>query len=961
MRSTSPDRPQPSRRRLKRRLTAVAAGLLAAATAIGGGLVTGSDVAGTATAATRVKGSPYGKAEHIRLRPGGLLVSGWAIDPSSHRTSLRIYVTVDGKSVAKATANLHRADVARAHPYAGPRHGFSLNVLVPEGRHTVCAEARNVGHGRSVNLRCDTRTLDYGPDGVVQSVTAAHGAVTVSGWTADLDNRKAPLTVAVTVDHTTVKTVASRYSSAAAKWRSTVGTKHGFSVRVPAAQGAHTVSVRVTNLGYGSDTVFARRSVTLNDSPRITLDYARQSSGKLRVRGWAFDPDTPTSPVTVLVKVDSTTHTVTANSTRTDVGAHYAGVGNQHGFDVSYTMPEGAHTVAVTARNASYGSDVALAARRAVLNFTPSAAITSLTATSTGLRVSGWASDPDTSAAIATRVSLDGKLLRTLTANAKGSTHSGHNFATSLDARSGTHRVCVVGVNVLYGTANSAAACGSITLALSPLGRFDSLTRASSSGPVKVVGWAWDPDTTSAVTLSVKVDGGTPVTFPTSVVRTDVATSYASAGKNRGFSTVIPATNGEHTVCVTATNVSGGKDTSLGCKLLNAVHPVAPSTVQKVTAQAGYGGATVSWTAPASDGGAPWSKYVVTASPGGQTVTASASATSATVTGLKPSTSYTFTVQAVNVAGTSVAATSLAVKTQASPPAQTTPAPVSTSRYIRNIRGASSSELALMKSEGATDASYNPSGHGYLVLLDIGGQDQYDGGAVLSATTRFVSYANLVKDLQAYVDGYASKQKPSAPAMIAIGTNNDMDVTSAAGKAWADQVVDPVAAYTKKKYPGITIAGANDIEPGFRGTYSQTKSWLTGYLAATSAPFVFNGSADGCSWTATNRGCNNGWTMSGLYYLAAGAAPIRMLNLPQIYNYTMADQWKYISLTGVAKGQPRINFAGTLTEWTACDQTNSCGSITGRTAWSKMWANLQSDRRLQVGSLPYATDLRIDR
>jgi hypothetical protein len=101
--------------------------------------------------------------------------------------------------------------------------------------------------------------------------------------------------------------------------------------------------------------------------------------------------------------------------------------------------------------------------------------------------------------------------------------------------------------------------------------------------------------------------------------------------------------------------------------------------------------------------------------------------------------------------------------------------------------------------------------------------------------------------------------------------------------------------------------------------------------------------------------------MSGLYYLAAGAAPIRMLNLPQIYNYTMADQWKYISLTGVAKGQPRINFAGTLTEWTACDQTNSCGSITGRTAWSKMWANLQSDRRLQVGSLPYATDLRIDR
>jgi hypothetical protein len=102
--------------------------------------------------------------------------------------------------------------------------------------------------------------------------------------------------------------------------------------------------------------------------------------------------------------------------------------------------------------------------------------------------------------------------------------------------------------------------------------------------------------------------------------------------------------------------------------------------------------------------------------------------------------------------------------------------------------------------------------------------------------------------------------------------------------------------------------------------------------------------------------------MSGLYYLAVGAAPIRMLNLPQIYNYTMADQWKYISLTGVAKGQPRINFAGTLTEWTACAQAgNSCGSISGRSAWSRMWSNLQSHPQLKVGSLPYATDLRIDR
>jgi hypothetical protein len=186
-----------------------------------------------------------------------------------------------------------------------------------------------------------------------------------------------------------------------------------------------------------------------------------------------------------------------------------------------------------------------------------------------------------------------------------------------------------------------------------------------------------------------------------------------------------------------------------------------------------------------------------------------------------------------------------------------------------------------------------------------------------------------------------------------------MDVSWGSGRTWARRVVQPVVDYAKR-YPGITIAGANDIEPGFRASYGQTSKWLGGYLANTHAPFVFNGSADGCSWTNINQGCNNGWRMSGLYHLAAGAAPIRMLNLPQIYNTTMAAQWKYISLTGIAGGHPRINFGGTLTEWTACNQAHSCGSLTGHTAWQTMWNNLQSDNRLKVASLPYSTDLRID-
>ena len=340
-------------------------------------------------------------------------------------------------------------------------------------------------------------------------------------------------------------------------------------------------------------------------------------------------------------------------------------------------------------------------------------------------------------------------------------------------------------------------------------------------------------------------------------------------------------------------------------------------------------------------------------------MTVAAGINSATLLGLNPSTKYTFSVVANNVAGASVPGTSPAVTTEKEPPAQTSPAPISTSRYIRNVRGASTTDVSTMKREGAADAKANPSGHGYLTLLDLGGQDESRRGFILSAGIRFVSYADMVQDLNAYVDGYASQQRPSAPVTIAIATNNDIDVSHSSGVNYANKVIDPVVAHAAR-YPGITIAGSDDMEPGFRASFASTKAWLQGFLSATGAPFVFTGSADGCAWSVTNRSCNNGWTMSGLFYLAGGASAIRIFNLPQVYNSTMAQQWRYISLTGVQNGYPKINFGGALTEWTACNQAGSCGSLTGVSAWKQMWTQLRAEPRLKPASLPYSTDLRID-
>ncbi|GAB1046495.1 MAG: hypothetical protein SPiTSB_07600 [Shewanella algae] len=80
---------------------------------------------------------------------------------------------------------------------------------------------------------------------------------------------------------------------------------------------------------------------------------------------------------------------------------------------------------------------------------------------------------------------------------------------------------------------------------------------------------------------------------------------------------------------------------------VNAVVPGAPTSVNAVASDAS---ATVSFSAPASTGGAAISSYTVTSSPGG--ITASGAGSPLTVSGLSNGTDYSFIVSASNIAGT---------------------------------------------------------------------------------------------------------------------------------------------------------------------------------------------------------------------------------------------------------------------------------------------------------------------
>lgn len=88
----------------------------------------------------------------------------------------------------------------------------------------------------------------------------------------------------------------------------------------------------------------------------------------------------------------------------------------------------------------------------------------------------------------------------------------------------------------------------------------------------------------------------------------------------------------------------------LKAALIQVLPPTAPRAVTAVSNE--YGEATVSWTAPLSDGGAPIWGYSVSSQPASE-VTAAVGQTTATLTGLTPGATYTFTVDAVNEAGLS--------------------------------------------------------------------------------------------------------------------------------------------------------------------------------------------------------------------------------------------------------------------------------------------------------------------
>jgi hypothetical protein len=186
-----------------------------------------------------------------------------------------------------------------------------------------------------------------------------------------------------------------------------------------------------------------------------------------------------------------------------------------------------------------------------------------------------------------------------------------------------------------------------VLYALPKPGQATSVT-ASEAGP------------TSAKVSWTAPSGGGPVTSYriTPYVGSTTQTAKTITGGPPATNTTVTGlvTGTTYRFTVTAVNANGAGTESAQSNAVTPAAAVAPDPPTGVLARPASSSARVTWTAPASDGDSPITGQTVTPYVGSTAQTpvqASASATSATVTGLTNGTAYTFKVTATNAVGTS--------------------------------------------------------------------------------------------------------------------------------------------------------------------------------------------------------------------------------------------------------------------------------------------------------------------
>lgn len=291
--------------------------------------------------------SPFGSLDGTAVRPGGVLVRGWAIDPD---TGDPVTVRVEGGSrPVSAVANQYRGDVAEAyfwfHSNGQSSYGFEIAAPAPPGPRQFCAIAQNVGPGRNRVLGCAILDVPANPFGALDLALRNNstGEVAVRGWAIDPET-DAPIDVHVYADgvHVGTTTATSERQDVGAATGFGNGHGYGFVVQPPGNAGrvcAYGINVGVA----GQNTLLGCRTTDRSGDPRGRVTSASFSSGSPTTgtlhHGYALDPDTD-APIDVHAHDFGSGRPVFVGSVTAgnagaqfgEPGEEYPGYGDNHGW-----------------------------------------------------------------------------------------------------------------------------------------------------------------------------------------------------------------------------------------------------------------------------------------------------------------------------------------------------------------------------------------------------------------------------------------------------------------------------------------------------------------------------------------------------------------------------------------------------------------------------------------------------
>jgi subtilisin family serine protease len=307
--------------------------------------------------------APIGWVDAVSSVPGGLRVSGWALDGDTV-VPTTVHAYVDGAFAATLPASSNRPDVALAYPGWGPAHGFDVVLPAAAGSHTVCVYGIDVGPVAPNSLiGCRTVVRNGLPFGALDAVVPTYGAVQVVGWAIDPDTT-GPIDVHVYVDGAGVPLRAGDTRPDLGVQFPGFGSAHGFNGLVAASPGSHRVCAYGIDSDGVANTTLGCTTVTVpQPSPFGAVDVARRVGDAVEVAGWVIDPDTASS-IDVHVYVDGRLISVAlADTERLDVAAVQPSSGATHGFGLAVPVTAGARTVCVYGINVGDGTNALIGCR----------------------------------------------------------------------------------------------------------------------------------------------------------------------------------------------------------------------------------------------------------------------------------------------------------------------------------------------------------------------------------------------------------------------------------------------------------------------------------------------------------------------------------------------------------------------------------------------------------------------